>query len=609
MSTIAGCWWRHGRPAAEADLQPAMQAASHRSRHPVRTWTSGSVALACAAPDADLPLHDSVRGLTLVLDGRIHNHDEIASALAVERVCSAGTLILRAYERWGIEAAARLIGDFAFAIWDARTARLVCARDAMGQRPLFYADVADGVVFACEPQQVLRFAGVSRGIDEGAVAEQLTGFPMSVEGTPWRDVRRLPPAHALVAGADGVRIVRHWDYDPSMRVRARRPDDYASQLRALFVGAVRCRLDDAASAGVFLSGGVDSSSVAGVAAALARDGHAPPIHALSNVFPGEACDESPYINAVVEHCRLPSECRTAEGATREAIVTEIDRYCDLPQYPNGFVLDPLRRRAAALGLPVVLTGYGGDDWLAGAPLHPGDVLYAGHPWEAARQVVRRAGRAPRRLARGMAGALLPPRLRRAMRGEGGGVPPAPWIRPAFAARVALRDRLAPRPVPPFRSAAQRAIYRAVTSAIQVLGDEFEDRAAHAAGIEQRHPFYDRRLAAFGLALPDDQRWRDGRTKIALRRAMADVLPPVVAARRTKAEFSGTFMEALAALGGHDAFTRLRTEEAGWIDAGLVRRRYDEAARLYSQRDPAYIALTDGLWEIAVVELWMERMGL
>lgn len=586
-----------------------MHAACHRSRHPARTWTSGSVALACAASDADLPLHDPVRGLTLVFDGRVDNHDEIASALGLESESSTGTLILRAYERWGIDAAARLIGDFAYAIWDARAARLVCARDAMGQRPLFFADVAGGVAFASEPQQVLRLAGVSRAIDEGAIAEQLAGYPMSVEATLWRDVRRLPPAHALVAGAGGTRVVRHWEYDPSTRVRARRAGDDASQLRALFMAAVRCRLDGAPSAGVFLSGGVDSSSVAGVAAALARDGQAPPIHALSNVFPGEPCDESPYIDAVVERCRLPSERCPAEGATRAAIVAEIDRYCDLPQYPNGFVLDPLRRRAAALGLPVVLTGYGGDDWLAGAPLHPGDVLYAGHAWEALRQVARRAGGAPRRLARGVAGALLPPRVRRAMRGDGGSVPPAPWIRPVFAARVALRDRLTPRPVPPFRSAAQRAIYRAVTGAIQVLGDEFEDRAAHAAGIDQRHPFYDRRLAAFGLALPDDQRWRDGKTKIALRRAMADVLPPIVAARRTKAEFSGTFMEALAALNGRDAFARLRTEDAGWIDGPLVRRRYDEAARLYSHRDPAYIALTDGLWEIAVVELWMERMGI
>jgi asparagine synthase (glutamine-hydrolysing) len=140
----------------------------------------------------------------------------------------------------------------------------------------------------------------------------------------------------------------------------------------------------------------------------------------------------------------------------------------------------------------------------------------------------------------------------------------------------------------------------------VIADELEDRAGQLAGIDQRHPFYDRRLAEFGLALPDDQRWKDGTTKSVIRRGLASLLPPAIATREDKAEFSSTFVDALEALGGRQAFAQLRSEEAGWVNGSIVRERYETMIHLYTRVDESYIAHTDGLWEVIGLEMWLER---
>ncbi len=154
----------------------------------------------------------------------------------------------------------------------------------------------------------------------------------------------------------------------------------------------------------------------------------------------------------------------------------------------------------------------------------------------------------------------------------------PWIQPTFAARTALEDRLRPRAALPFPTREQQEIHRAVGSLVQVLGDEMEDRAAQAAGVEQRHPFYDRRVAEFGLALPSSQRadrTRDqGRDPARARRLSAadrgrtDERSPT---RRSSRRPTST---ALEAFGGREAFVRLRSEDAGWVDGRVIRQMYD-----------------------------------
>jgi asparagine synthetase B (glutamine-hydrolysing) len=187
----------------------------------------------------------------------------------------------------------------------------------------------------------------------------------------------------------------------------------------------------------------------------------------------------------------------------------------------------------------------------------------------------------------------------------------PWLRAAFAARIALEDRLRRRAALPFPTREQQEIHRGVGSLVQVLGDEMEERAAQAVGVEQRHPFYDRRVAEFGLALPAPQRCSGGEIKIVIRRALGDYLPPRVAARTRladKAEFSSSYVDALEAFGGREAFVRLRSEDAGWVDGRVLRQMYDEMIQLYRRGSDAYIAFTGPLWAVASLEVWLDAVS-
>jgi asparagine synthetase B (glutamine-hydrolysing) len=175
--------------------------------------------------------------------------------------------------------------------------------------------------------------------------------------------------------------------------------------------------------------------------------------------------------------------------------------------------------------------------------------------------------------------------------------------------MAIDDRIRPERVDGFRSAAQAEIYRVATGAATMIGDEMEERAAAAAGIEQRHPFNDRRLAEFGLALPECQRWSGGETKVVLRQAMrlGGCVPESVLLRDDKAEFSSSFVDALEAFGGVAAFAHLRTAERGWVDGEKVSAMYARMMSLYSRNDEAYISLSDSLWSILSLELWLEAV--
>lgn len=600
--------------ACTGDVRLMLDAAAHRGTYPM-VVSAGDAVLGCAVPATRIggvtPLDTrGAAGATIVFDGRLDNRGDLLRALEAPLESSDAALALRACEHWGEAAPQRLLGDFAFACWDAAARRLLCARDAMAQRPLFYAAHAGRTLIASEPQQILAHPGFPRAIHEGVVAEYLTGNPASIEETLWSGVRRLPPAHALVVDDHGLRQWRYWDFDRDARLDYRGAADYDQHFLALFREAIDCRLRGAASAGVYLSGGLDSSAIAGCLVDLAAVRGLPPIRTFSLTFPGRPLDETPFIDAVVQRYGLNGVRLAGAPTSLDAIASDLERFHDIPTFPNGAVLDPLRRRAAA-EVDVVLSGAGGDDWFTGHPLHTADLLRGGRFVQALREyrhdvaLLRYA--TPASLLRTAVAPLVPPVTRRVLRSlRGAAQPRFDWIRPAFAARVGLHDRLRWPGLPRCRTLVQSQIYLFANALQQTLGEELEDRATCAAGVVSSNPFYDRRLAEFGFALPEEQRWTRGETKVLLRRACRPWLPDVVARRDDKAEFSSVFVEALDGLGGRNFFDRLETVDAGWVDGAVTGRIYDRMARLYRDGRDAYIPLVFSLWAVASVELWLRH---
>jgi asparagine synthase (glutamine-hydrolysing) len=596
VSALAGCCWFEA-PASAADLQPSLACAAHRARAPFHIWSSGPIALASAPLS---PHYDSLSRTTVVVDGFIDNLDEVADALGLPAKRGPCDVVRAAHARWGLDAGSRLIGDFVVIICDELNRRVTVIRDPMGQRPLFYGRCARGIVFASELQQIVRHPAIQTAVNEPMLAELLTDSPATIAETLWRDVYRLPPAHALEITGESVSVRRYWNWNPEADVRASSSAARDEQFRDVLTRAVECRVRDTPSVGVLLSGGIDSSAVAGIAESLRRKSGRSSVHAFTLAFPGRPCDETPFSRAVIEKWALQATTHEPARPARSDFTDSVTRDLDVPPYPNSLAADALRRSAAANGVGLLLTGAGGDDFFAGTGGRLTALLRRGHLLSWSRAIV---------------GPLLPGRAREALRPLLGARPPRrPWIRADFARRIGLEDRLRPAPSLSFPTRAQQEMHAVAASLGQILGDEMEDRAAHAAGIVQRHPFCDRRVADLGLALPESERSTPGHTKILVKRALRDYLPETVAAREDKAEFSSTYVDALAALGGETMFAprrpgrragSMRSEEAGWVDGHAVRDMHARMLDLYRRGDEAYIAYAGPLWAVAAVELWLE----
>ncbi len=618
MSGFVALFHPDGRRAERARLTPLVAAIAHRGPDGLGYWEGGCAALGHAllavSREGRGPQPVVRDGSAIVFAGRLDNGDEVRAALDRGAAPGAGdaALVLAAYASWGEDAAARLLGDFAFAIWDGARRTLVCARDGMGQQPLFYHAGERTVIVASEPRAILADPEVPRPINEEVAAEYLTGLHRTRDATLNGSVRRVPPAHLLIASAEGCRTRRYWDFDRGLEIRYARDEEYAEHFLDLFSRAVDCRLDAAPKAAVFLSGGLDSSAVAGVGMPLAQARNVG-LEALALRFPGRACDEGPHIAAVARHTGVPLETLDMAPAAADLYRREAAAALDVPQFPNGTMLDPLRAAARRTGARVVLTGYGGDDWLTGSPAHATDLLRRGRllaAWRQLRADARVPGRGYtfRALASAAVAPVLPGPVRHAIRRVRRRPPRFPWLRPEFLRRTGVDDRARPG-AGGFRSAEQADIHAVATSVATMIGDELDERAAAAAGIEQRHPFNDRRVAQFALALPAEQRWAGAETKVVLRRAMRlrGAVPESVLARRDKAEFSSSVVDALVASGGARAFARLRTADLGWVDAGEARAMYERMMRLYKAGDEAYISLSDSLWSILSLELWLAAL--
>ena len=287
MNTICGMY---ARAAGEVGRLDAMLAAlPGRETDVVAVWQDGTVRLGWrgeastnAGVDEDragcLSRGEGAAGLAVTASARLDDREALCAARGIphpeRRGLSDGALILRAYRRWGFECPHHLLGDYAFAVWDAEHRTLFCARDHIGARPLYYCATANGIVFASDVNAVLAAPGVSDALDESATATWLA-CPHWQFGarTFFRAIQRLPPGHLLAVGSGPARVARWWRPENVPPVPAGDDDSVAEAFLDLYARAVEDRVRTPLPVGVHLSGGLDSSSVAVRAArALQRMG-------------------------------------------------------------------------------------------------------------------------------------------------------------------------------------------------------------------------------------------------------------------------------------------------------------------------------------------------
>jgi asparagine synthase (glutamine-hydrolysing) len=260
MSGIVGLWRLDGQPVARAELMRMAESLAHRGPDGGGVWNDGAVGLAHrmlrTTPESFrewLPLANATGDLILTADARIDNREELIAELGLADrpldEISDSRLILGAYEKWGEGCPEKLLGDFAFAIWDGRCRRLFCARDHVGVKPFYYYRSARVFAFASEIKALLSLGAVPRQLNEVRVADHLVGNFADRTITFYRDIFRLPAAHSMTVTAEDP-CPPYWSW-----ILARIPPaigrEYAG-LREIFTCLRAC---ERITAGSLLSGG------------------------------------------------------------------------------------------------------------------------------------------------------------------------------------------------------------------------------------------------------------------------------------------------------------------------------------------------------------------
>src|SRR5712692_2995487 len=571
MTALAGLWHFDGRPAA--DRCARMLAAQELYGPDARgQWSDGGVALGRQLmrllPEDSFDRQPLVGGggrLVLVADVRLDNRDELAAALdipaaAAQGLCDAA-ILLTALERWDDACFSRLVGDYAFALWDGTRRRLLLARDPLGQKPLHIHRGNGFFAFASMPKGLHALPDVPRAPDEEMVLEFLAVIPKIGTRTFYRDIERVEPGHVTTVTERGVASRPHWE--PQRRtIRLGSADEYAEALRHHLDQAVACRLRGAADVGAQLSGGLDSGAVAATAArllapsgrrvvaftAVPRAGYDGP--APRNRFN----DEGPHAAATA--AMHPNMEHVLVRPARK-LLDDLDRSLFLYDRPmlnlcNAEWDHAIKDAARDRKLNVLLIGLMGNMTLSYAGLDLLPELIRGGRWlRWCREARAQVGPGKMRWRGALANTFGPwvpdavwTRLRQWNGGRDFEIAQYAAIHPDVRARRDLAalarerglDLLARMPKDGF-AARLRALRR----------DTANYNKGTLAGwrIDQRDPTTDVRLVEFCLAVPAEMYLRDGTQRALARRAFADRLPPRVLDERRKGYQAADWHERLA----------------------------------------------------------------
>jgi asparagine synthase (glutamine-hydrolysing) len=471
----------------------------------------------------------------IVADARVDARQDLVAGLRartqeeIAADATDGELILRAYCAWGEECVTHLLGDFAFAVWDEPRQRLFCARDHLGVKPFFYAQLGRTVVISNTLDCIRMHPAVSRNLDDQAIADFLLfGANETIDTTTFRDIQRLPPAHTITWEREQTRRRRFWTLPIDEPIYFKRANDYSDRFMELLQAAMRDRLRTR-RVGVLMSGGLDSPTLAAVALNLLRDGPTGFfLQAITSVYDRLIPDaERHYAGLVADYLKIPIRYDVRDDETSIAQLDQVTVHTPEPvDNPAAFEAGVETFKSIARQARVFLYGEGPDNALR----------YEWRPYLSHLVAGRRVASLARALSNDL---LMHPRLPlwssiRQLAGARGqnkrwhATFPA-WLNEDFAARCGCRERWAARQRSPSSSHPVRPVGYDGFSDPRWL-PLFEDCDTNGAlsHSEIRHPFLDVRLLQYMLALPA-MPWC--RNKLIIRRSMRGALPDDVLRRK------------------------------------------------------------------------------
>lgn len=603
MGAICGVVGIDGRPFATSDLAGLLLALRPLGRDGAGAWAgaAGRMGVALGVCGQTEPLRSADGTLCLVADAALDCRPELQAALGIRATVPDAELILAAYERWGEGCLDHLSGEFAFALADASRGGVLIARDQIGVRPLHVHQRRGVVAFATTALSLCALEGVGHGLDRERVGEWLALVP-DTERTFVERVAALPPGHCAWVDADGLRRRRYWTLDPDRIVELGSAEAYAGELRATFDAAVECRLPAGEPVGVMLSGGLDSTAVAATAARLRPDEAirtytSVPAPGWSGPTLGETeADESPLVRDLAAwHPNL--RLAFVSGDQGPLLASFDERFAagsPPPRNPeNELWMAEVHRLAAADGVRTLLTGWRGNAFFSGDdPFWIAALLARGRLGAAGREAAALAiatGSA-RVAARELAWQLLPPAVRRTWnvaKARHAGVSADSELRFAGPGAEAAVRRHARAVDPASRRSYRADLLRLVTS----TGSLAESAVVRDAlsGVRRSDPTADLRVIALCATQPPWARRRHGRTRVVVRDAMADRLPPSIAERTRRGAQLPDWFELLSARRGELVEELAAAREHAGCRELLDLDAIDAALRDWPDRERAHAA--------------------
>jgi asparagine synthase (glutamine-hydrolysing) len=573
MSAIAGIMNVDEEPIDIATLQRMKTLLTPYGRDAQNILNHGSIALIrtlLRITHEDFldhqPLVDRSSGISLVFDGRIDNRDELCHKFGISSneasLQSDSELVLKACIRWDTNAVKHLLGDFAFACWQAPQRRLWLARDPIGMRPLFWHRQASFVAFATMPKALFAIPGVPRALCEEWLHDYLCLLPMVGATSMFKDIYRVEPGQVAIFDTQRTSLVRYHSYDSNYVISLPSDNDYLDAFNEQLNNAIARRLRSHGAIASHLSSGFDSSTVTALAATqlLEKDSRllaytSVPREGFDGPVPkGKHADEGPGARALAD--RFPNIdhflIRIGDTSPIESL------HADTEMMDRG-ILNPcnmvwakaIQDHASSQGAKVLLSGQMGNATISydGLEYLP-ELLSSGHFKVLLSQVLAIKSLHPNITWKAVIATTIAPffppslwRIYQRVRGNYSKLTSYSAISPAFMERIGTQVRAKRLNFDltytmPWANGRRKRIAMLTK---RCNGEYFA--AANIAGLEIRDPTADLRLVEFCLSLPTHLYLRDGTTKWLLRHLMRYVLPPQILDTSTKGLQSADWYEA------------------------------------------------------------------
>lgn len=527
--------------SVQTRINAMLRALSHRGPDDAGLHASESAVLGATrlairgGTDGKQPMVDPASGVVAVCNGEIDNHQGLRTWLAARgrpvRQATDVAVIPGMYLELGPALAEKLTGAFAIAIWDPRIRRLTLVRDRAGERPLFFAQTADTIVFATEIASMVAESRLPVTFDPAAMQRYLQFGLITSPASPFAEIRKVPPGGIVEIDPGGIRPTAYWRWK---NVESAKQKPSLDAFDKIFREAVRRQSDVDVDFGLFLSGGVDSSLVSAVTRSLYPER---PLKAYTLRFKEESFDEGNFAETVAASLKLEPVPVWVQPEDLPKALSLLIKTVGEPLADPAWLPTALLARRAAQDSPIALVGEGADELFGGYPTYIG------------------AGVAERF-------ANLPPWLRHALRSGVEAIPVSEkkmtisFLLKRFVQGAELdgmaRHELWMSNIPPLilsRLGVMPAASRADGAGAGLLLDRVQrwdlesflaeglltkaDRASMTSALELRAPFLDESVMEFAATLPAADRVRNFSTKIFLKRYALRYLPKSIVYRRKR----------------------------------------------------------------------------